>query len=114
MNEHKIINSRLWPYGGKLLAAALGIALIAAPPLQAAEPAKAAAKKPAAAEKSVRSIPAATELAPYLELSIGQSHVIRLPEKARLAKVSVDNPNVVQITVTSLREVLLLTFRSSF
>lgn len=126
MNEHKIINSRLWPYGGKLLAAALGIALIAAPPLQAAEPAKAeavkaepaktvpakkpakaAAKKPAAAEKSVRSIPAATELAPYLELSVGQSHVIRLPEKTRLAKVSVDNPNVVQVTVTSLREVLL-------
>jgi len=126
MNEHKIINSRLWPYGGKLLAAALGIALIAAPPLQAAEPAKveavkaepakaapakkpakAAAKKPAASEKSVRSIPAATELAPYLELSVGQSHVIRLPEKARLAKVSVDNPNVVQVTVTSLREVLL-------
>ena len=130
MNEHKIINSRLWPYGGKLLAAALGIALIAAPPLQAAEPAKveavkaepaktapakqpakAAAKKPAvssaAAEKSVRSIPAVTELAPYLELSVGQSHVIRLPEKTRLAKVSVDNPNVVQVTVTSLREVLL-------
>lgn len=111
MNEHKIINSRLWPYGGKLLAAALGIALIAAPPLQAAEPAKAAAKKPAislaTSQKSVRSIPAVTELAPYLELSIGQSHVIRLPEKARLAKVSVDNPNVVQITVTSLREVLL-------
>jgi len=130
MNEHKIINSRLWPYGGKLLAAALGIALIAAPPLQAAEPAKveavkaepaktapakkpakAAAKKPAvssaASGKSARSIPATTELAPYLELSVGQSHVIRLPEKTRLAKVSVDNPNVVQVTVTSLREVLL-------
>jgi pilus assembly protein CpaC len=130
MNEHKIINTRLWLYGGKLLAVALGVALIAAPPLQAAEPAKAEAvnvapakaapakkpanvktKKPVASsavsDKSVGSIPAATKLEPYLELSVGQSHLIRLPGNARLEKVSVDNPNVVQIKVTSLREVVL-------
>ena len=52
MNEHKIINSRLWQYGGKLLAVAIGIALITAPPLQAAEPVKADAvnAEPAKAE----------------------------------------------------------------
>src|SRR5512133_242188 len=33
MNEHKI----MWRYGGKLLAVALGIALVAAPPSRAAE-----------------------------------------------------------------------------
>lgn len=122
MNEHMSLHSQPLQYGGKFLAAALGIALIAASPLQAAEltntavakatPATTVAKKKpaasqAAADKQTRTVPVATELAPYLELSLGQSHLIRLPANAMLEKVSVDNPNVVQVTVTSLREVLL-------
>lgn len=122
MNEHMSLHSQPLQYGGKFLAAALGIALIAASPLQAAEltstavakatPATTAAKnKPAAsqavADKQTRTVPVATELAPYLELSLGQSHLIRLPVNTMLEKVSVDNPSVVQVTVTSPREVLL-------
>lgn len=99
MKEHKI----MWRYGGKLLAVTLGIALFAAPPLQAAEAPMTAPLKAAASPSS----PGATEIAPYLELSVGQSHLVRLPEKARLERVSVDNPNVVQVKVTSLREVVL-------
>lgn len=95
MNEHKIMRR----YGGKLLAVTLGIALVAAPPLFAAEaPAKAAASQGSSSM---------TEIAPYLELSVGQSHLIRLPEKARLEKVSIDNPNVAQVKVTSLREIVV-------
>ncbi|WP_212785029.1 type II and III secretion system protein family protein [Ferrigenium kumadai] len=97
MNEHKI----MWRYGGKLLAAALGIALIAAP-LQAAE-----VPRTAPAKVTPNPVPQATEIAPYLELAVGQSHLIRLPEKTRLDKVSVDDPKVVQVRVTSLRELVL-------
>lgn len=108
MNELKI----MWRYGGKLLAGALGIALISASPLQAAEAPKAAAVKQPSGTSAAPAKPAkaslpATELAPFLELAVGQSHLIRLPEKAQLAKVSVDDPKVLQVSVTSLREIVL-------
>lgn len=119
MNEHKIIHGKAFQHSGRFLAAVLGIALIAAPPLQAAEPtsaevAKAApvtttAKKKPVTSKAVaakQAVPVTTRLEPSLELSVGQSYPIRL-EKTILAKVSVDNPNVVQVTVTSPGEVLL-------
>lgn len=98
MNEHKI----MWRNGGKLLAVALGIALMAAPPLQAAE-----TPRSAPAKATPTPVPSATEIAPYLELTVGQSHLIRLPGNARLEKVSVDDPKVVQVRVTSLRELVL-------
>lgn len=127
MNEHKIANSRLSHYGGKFLAATLGIALFAGAPLYAAEPANAEAVKaepakkqmPAkskaqklaeastASKKPVRPIPTSTELVPNMELSLGQSHLIRLPEGVNLQKVKVDDEKVVQVEVTSSREVVL-------
>ena len=127
MNEHKIANSRLSHYGGKFLAATLGIALFAGAPLYAAEPANAEAVKaepakkqmPAkskaqkfaeastASKKPVRPIPTSTELVPNMELSLGQSHLIRLPEGVSLQKVKVDDEKVVQVEVTSPREVVL-------
>jgi len=103
MNEHKIANSRLSHYGGKFLAATLGIALFAGAPLYAAEPAKASV----ASKKPVRPIPTSTELVPNMELSLGQSHLIRLPEGVSLQKVKVDDEKVVQVEVTSPREVVL-------
>lgn len=98
MNEHKIIHSQPLQYGGRFLAAVLGISLITASPLQAAE----SVNKNLAVSQAVpdKAIPS------YLELSVGQSYPIKL-EKTVLAKVSVDNPGVLQVTVTSPREVVL-------
>jgi len=124
MNEHKIANSRLSRYGGKFLAAALGVALFAGAPLYAADPAnvvavkaeqaktaKPKAQKPAealaASQQSVRPFPSSTELVPRMELSLGQSHLVRLPEGVILQKVKVDDEKVVQVEVTSPREVVI-------
>lgn len=103
MNEQKIGLQ----YGGKLLAATLGLMLIAASPLQAAVVFGAAPAKTPVAAQPIHSGAATTEVAPFLELFAGQSHLIKLPGNARLAKVSVDNPKVVQVSVTSLSEVVL-------
>lgn len=126
MNEHKIINSRLWQYGGKLLAAALGIALVAAP-LQAAEPAKAepakttpAKKKPAkaAAQKPQAEVPGVTaqtslvppastiEFAPQVGVTVGKSTLLKLPAAA--ARISVGNPAVADVILLNPSEVYLL------
>ena len=124
MNEHKIANSRLSRYGGKFLAAALGVALFAGAPLYAADPAtvvavradqaksaKSKTQKPAealaASQQSIRPFPASTELVPSMELSLGQSHLVRLPEGVILQKVKVDDEKVVQVEVTSPREVVI-------
>lgn len=127
MNEHTIINSRLWPYGGKLLAAALGIALIAATPLQAAEPAttetakiepaktapaKKAAKKKMAAVPSVMAqpslVPASStiEFAPQVGVTVGKSTLLKLPTPA--ARISVGNPAVADVILLNPTEVYLL------
>jgi pilus assembly protein CpaC len=131
MNEHKIINSRLWQYGGKLLAAALGIALIAAP-LQAAEPAKVevakaepakttpAKKKPAktTARKPPAAVPGVTaqpslvppastiEFAPQVGVTVGKSTLLKLPAPA--ARISVGNPAVADVILLNPNEVYLL------
>ncbi|MBZ0096449.1 MAG: type II and III secretion system protein family protein [Sulfuricella sp.] len=131
MNEHKIINSRLWQYGGKLLAAALGIALIAAP-LQAAEPAKVevakaepakttpAKKKPAktTAKKAPATVPGVTarpslvppastiEFAPQVGVTVGKSTLLKLPAPA--ARISVGNPAVADVILLNPSEVYLL------
>jgi pilus assembly protein CpaC len=137
MNKHKITNSQLSGSqlshcGGKLLAATLGIALFAGTPLYAAEPVntqvvqaevvktvpakkrlstKSKAQKPAevaaALNKPFRSAPALTELVPKMELSLGQSHLVRLPAGVNLQKVKVDDDKIVQVEVTSPREVVI-------
>lgn len=131
MNEHTIINSRLWQYGGKLLAAALGIGLIAATPLQAAEPAKAElvkaepakttpAKKPAkaTAKKKQAAVPGVTakpslvppastiEFAPQVGVTVGKSTLLKLPAPA--ARISVGNPAVADVILLNPSEVYLL------
>lgn len=131
MNKHKIANSRVWQYGGKLLAAALGIALIAAP-LQAAEPAKAelvkaepakttpAKKKPAktTAKKPQAAVPGVTaqpslvppastiEFAPQVGVTVGKSTLLKLPAPA--ARISVGNPAVADVILLNPNEVYLL------
>ncbi len=127
MNEHTIINSRLWQYGGKLLAAALGIALIAAP-LQAAEPVKAELVKAEPAKKSAKATttakkkqavvpgvtaqpslvpPASTiEFAPQVGVTIGKSTLLKLPAPA--ARISVGNPAVADVILLNPSEIYLL------
>ena len=127
MNEHTIINSRLWPYVGKLLATALGIALISATPLQAAEPAKVdvakaepaktapakkAAKKKMAAMPSVMAQPSlvppasSIEFAPQVGVTVGKSTLLKLPTPA--ARISVGNPAVADVILLNPTEVYLL------
>ncbi|MDO9051469.1 MAG: type II and III secretion system protein family protein [Methylotenera sp.] len=110
MNKHKITNSQLSICGSKLLASMLGVALITGAPLYAAE-SKQKAQKPAVAaavsKKPMRSYPALTELVPRMELSLGQSHLVRLPVGVNLQKVKVDDEKIVQVEVTSPREVVI-------
>ncbi len=127
MNEHKIINSRLWQYGGKLLAAALGIALFATQPLQAAElvmveaasaepvkasPAKKPARKKHAAVHGVTAQlspvpPASTiEFAPQVGVTVGKSTLLKLP--APVARISVGNPAVADVILLNPSEIYLL------
>jgi pilus assembly protein CpaC len=70
---------------------------------------KSKAQKPAvtATKKPVRPTPALTELAPRMELSLGQSHLVRLQEGVNLQKVKVDNDEIAQVEVTSPREVVI-------
>jgi pilus assembly protein CpaC len=127
MNKHKIANRQLSHCGGKLLAATLGIALFAGAPLYAAEPviietikaepakmrlsAKSKAQKLAeatvASKTPTRPTPASTELVPKMELSLGQSHLIRLPAGVSLQKVKVEDDKIVQVEVTSMKDVVL-------
>ena len=94
--------------GSKLLAALLAAALLTSVPLNAADT-KAQTQKKAttSAKKIVRPIPTSTEIVPSLELSVGQSHLIRLPASSSLKRVKVDDDKIVQVDVTSPRELLL-------
>ncbi|MDP3743087.1 MAG: type II and III secretion system protein family protein [Methylotenera sp.] len=104
MNKHKIENGQLSHCVSKLLAALLGITLVTGAPLYAAQP---KAKTVATAKQPARPIPASTEIVPSVELSLGQSHLVRLPAGTSLQKVKVDDDKVVQVDVTSPREVVL-------
>lgn len=111
MSKHKIANRQMLHYGGKFVAATLGIALFAGVPLvgaqlYAAEPTKSKIQKSAASKRLVSTIPTSTELV-NMELSLGQTHLIRLPAGVRLQKVKVDDEKIVQVEVTSPREVVL-------
>ncbi len=119
MNKHKIEIGQLLQEssefcsskfcGSKLLAAMLTVALFTAVPLNAAV-SKTKAQKAAAtatSKKVIRPIPASTEIVPSLELSLGQSHLIRLPAGSSLQRVKVDDEKIVQVDVTSPRELLL-------
>lgn len=104
MNKHKIENGQLSRCVSKLLAAMLGLAMFTGAPLYAAQP---KSKVVATAKQSARPIPASTEIVPSVELSLGQSHLVRLPAGTSLQKVKVDDDKVVQVDVTSPREVVL-------
>ena len=135
MNAHMISSSQSLRYRGKFIAVLLGAALLGGIPLCVAAPAAAAAaavkaapdnkaapaNKPpparllaqAAAEipvptkQPIRVIPAATEMVPNMEISLGQSHLIRFQEGANLRRVKVDDDRIVQVEVISPREVVL-------
>lgn len=137
MNEHKITNSRLWQYGGKVLAAALGIALFAGAPLQAAEPAKAEAakteaaktepakkkqpaktkakakaKKPQAEVPAVTALPSQVPPAATIEfapqVSVTVGKSTLLKLPAPAARISVGNPAVADVILLNEKEIYLL------
>jgi pilus assembly protein CpaC len=60
-----------------------------------------------ATDKSFRAAPTLTELVPKMELSLGQSHLVRLQTGVNLQKVKVDDEKIVQVEVTSPREVVI-------
>lgn len=75
--------------------------------LPAKSKASKAAESRAALNNPARKMSATTEIAPKMELSLGQSHVIRLPAGVSLQKVKVDDEKILQVEVTSPREVVL-------
>ena len=109
MNKHKIENGQISHCGSKLLAVMLGVALFTGAPLNAAVTKSKVQKQAGTAvlKKLVRPIPESTEIVPSVELSLGQSHLIRLPVGSSLQRVKVDDDKIVQVDVTSPRELLL-------
>lgn len=107
MNEHTIINCRLWQYG-KLLTAALGIGLIAAMPLQAATTAKKqSVTVPGVTAQASLVPPASTiEFAPQVGVTVGKSTLLKLPTTA--ARISVGNPAVADVILLNPTEIYLL------
>lgn len=109
MNEHSNVKSlmvhtlsgHLARHSIKAMLAVLGFTVIIGGPVYAADP---VASKVAAKSKVV---PVSTEIAPRMELTPGQSHLIRMPVGVSLQKVKVENDKVVQVEVTTPREILL-------
>lgn len=85
----------------KAMVAVLGFAVFIGGPVYAADPVstKAAAKE--------RVVPLSTEIAPRMEFAPGQSHLIRMPAGVNLKKVKVEDDKIVQVEVTTPREILL-------
>jgi len=112
MNEHSNAKNRLVQslsghaaqYRIKIIIATLGFAIFAGGPVLAADPAGGTAKKSVATAKFT---PISTEIAPRMEFALGQSHLIRMPSGVNLRKVKVDDDKVVQVEVTSPREIVL-------
>jgi pilus assembly protein CpaC len=137
MNKHRITNtqlsgSALSHCGAKLLATTLGIALYTSVPLFAADavnattvkvdvgnavPTEQSVSKKIKAKKTANGVAidsklplsavALTELVPKMELSLGQSHLVRLQSGVNLQKVKVEDDKIVQVEVTSPREVVI-------
>ncbi|HEY9277250.1 MAG TPA: pilus assembly protein N-terminal domain-containing protein [Methylotenera sp.] len=109
MNEHSNVKSLmahnlscyLARHSVKAMVAVLGFAVFIGGPVYAADPAstKTAAKG--------RVVPISTEIAPRMEFSPGQSHLIRMPAGVSLQKVKVEDDKIVQVEVTSPREIVL-------
>ncbi len=85
----------------KAMVTILGFAVCIGGPVYAADPVgtKVATKS--------RIIPTSTEIAPRMELSPGQSHLVRMPAGVNLKKVKVEDDKIVQVEVTTPREILL-------
>jgi len=90
----------------KLIVLALSFSMVASVPVYAADSANAKTNKPVTAART-RIIPTSTEIIPRMELSIGQLHLVRLPAGLSLQKVKVEDEKIVQIEVTSPKEVVL-------
>jgi pilus assembly protein CpaC len=109
MNEHSNVTSLmahnlscyLARHSIKTMVAVLGFAVFIGGPVYAADPVstKTAVKG--------RIVPISTEIAPRMEFSPGQSHLIRMPAGVNLQKVKVEDDKVVQVEVTSPREIVL-------
>lgn len=109
MKNHRIANEWLPNWSRKLIVTLIGLVLITSLPLDAAETKVKVQKTPESVvlKKPARSNIASTEMVPSVELALGQSHLIRLPETTSLQRVKVDDEKIVQIDVTSPRELLL-------
>lgn len=107
MNKYNHIKGYLPKKNGKLIAVSLGVTLLIGLPAIAADPVKTSLRKVVASNKSTRAIPTSTEIVPRMEFTIGQSHLIRLQAGISLQKVKVEDDKVVQVEVTSPREIVL-------
>ena len=88
----------------RLFGLMIGLAMIAGSTLSIAQQ---KSKLIEAVIQPARPYPASTEIVPSMVLGIGKSHLIRLPADASLQRVKVDDEKVVQVDVTSAREIVL-------
>lgn len=109
MNEHSKVKGLMAPNltchlarrSIRAMVAVLGFAVIVGGPVYAADTtgAKSATK--------TRIVPTSTEIAPRMEFSPGQSHLIKMPAGVSLKKVKVEDDKIVQVEVTSPRDIVL-------
>lgn len=85
----------------KAMVAVLGFAVFIGGPVYAADPVGTKARA------NERVVPLSTEIAPRMEFAPGQSHLIRMPAGVNLKKVKVEDDKIVQVEVTTPREILL-------
>lgn len=107
INRDQFLHSQIMQRASQFLATMLGVALFSIGPFCVAEGHDGYQQTAVTAKTPLKPVPSSTEIIPSVELSLGQSHLIRLPRGINLQRVKVDDDKVVQVDVTSPREVVL-------
>jgi pilus assembly protein CpaC len=108
MNEQKKAISVISRRISKLIIAMLVFVFFNGFSSYAAEIVKAKGQKPySSATKSDRTNLASTEILPKMEISLGESRLVKMQTGVNLQKVKVDDDKIVQVDVTSPKDIVL-------
>jgi pilus assembly protein CpaC len=109
MNEQKKAFRVISRHGSKLIIALLVFVFFDGFPLHAAEITKAKGQKAStsASAKLNSANQSSTEILPKFDISLGESRLIRMQTGVNLQKVKVDDDKIVQVEVTSQKDIVL-------
>jgi pilus assembly protein CpaC len=111
MNDHNKAFTGIFRHERTLIATILFFVLFDGFPAYAIDAIKPKVQRPAsvltAIAKPVRANQISTEILPKMEFSLGESRLIRMQTGANLLKVKVDDDKVVQVDVTSPKDIVL-------